>query len=73
LMTLGFNLSKSSILVAFAMHAVSNMRGCLIEALASNTPERAHGSTIWVLASFIVPATAILLTLGRLGRRRTES
>ena len=72
LMTLGFNLSKFSILVAFAMHAVNNMRGCVIEALASHATQRVNGSMIWTLSTFLVPVALILLTRGRLGLSPTH-
>jgi len=68
----GFNLSRFSILVAVAMHAFCNMRGCLLQGLASDTQDRAHSSVIWTCSMFLVPAALLLVTRGRLGIPRED-
>jgi membrane protease YdiL (CAAX protease family) len=72
LMTLGFNASRFSILVALVMHAAVNLRGCVIEALTSHATPRDHGSIVWTLSPFLVPVALIFLTRGRLGLTRPE-
>lgn len=67
LMSLGANLARFSIVVAVLMHSIANTRGCLIERLASHSPERAHGFLMWTLATMLVPAVVLLVTRGRLG------
>jgi CAAX protease family protein len=72
LMTFGFNTSRFSILVALAMHAAVNLRGCVIGALTSHATPRDHSSIIWTLSPFLVPVALTLLTRGRLGLPRLE-
>jgi CAAX protease family protein len=71
LMTFAANLSGFSIFVAIAMHTVSsNLVGYTFSGLAAHAHPRSHWEWIWRVSNWLVPASIVLLTRGRLGMPR---
>lgn len=73
IMTLGFNLSRGSVIVCIFMHAMFNTVGTgMIGKLIGNESAHAKARLIFPFSTLILPVVVMILTWGRLGVRKNS-